>query len=282
MPAKPSAGSDLTPRRPRRADTAAAVARRGGGRRRTAAGRRPPRSIARLAVLLVAAAAWVAGSEPALAHIQVRPTAAAPGDSVLFELLVPGEREARTVQVALQIPKGVLPFSFEDTPGWRRTVELANDGSIEVVRWRGRVESDGFVTFAFLAATPEREGEIAWKALQTYDDGQQVRWIGPPDSENPAAVTAITASAPRENAGGEGAAADENASPAQDDATATDDGATATPTDQQPAGTETSSDDDGNTLALVLGAAGVVLGAIALIVALRRRPRPAAQPQEPG
>ena len=122
--------------------------------------------------------------------------------------------------------------------------------------------------------------------MQTYDDGQQVRWIGPPESDTPAAVTAISASAPRENAGGEGAAADEDASPAQDEATATDEGATATttaqPTDQQPAGTETSSGDDGNTLALVLGAAGVVLGAIALIVALRRRPRPAALRQDPG
>jgi uncharacterized protein YcnI len=224
----------------------------------------------RLAVLVAVVAACAAvTAQPAVAHIQIRPTAAAPGDSVLFQLLVPGERDARTVEVALQVPNGVLPFSFENTPGWRRKLELASDGSIDVVRWRGRLEPDGFVRFAFLAGTPEREGELEWKALQTYDDGHEARWIGPPDSENPAAVTDITASAMRENAGGEGASATgDEASPAEEDSTA-DESATAVPTDQRPARTETSSGDDGNTFALVLGAAGVVLGASALFVALR-------------
>jgi hypothetical protein len=70
--------------------------------------------------------------------VQIRPTEAAPGDSVMFQLVVPGERDARTVEVAVQIPEGVLPFSYEDTPGWRRTVTFADDGSTDVVRWRGR------------------------------------------------------------------------------------------------------------------------------------------------
>jgi LPXTG-motif cell wall-anchored protein len=237
-----------------------------------------------LAVVVVLVAGWAAAAaQPALAHIQIRPTAAAPGDSVLFELLVPGEREARTVEVALQMPKGVLPFSFEKTPGWPRKLELANDGSIDVVRWRGRLDTDGFVRFAFLAGAPEREGQLEWKALQTYDDGHEARWIGPPDSENPAAVTSITDSATRENAGGEGAAAPgEGANPPEEDPTATDEGATGASTDQQPA-TDTASGDDGNTAALLLGAAGVVLGATALFVALRRRrPQRPALRQDPG
>jgi uncharacterized protein YcnI len=264
----------LTATWPAPALTTLAAAGKGERPRRSTA-RRLPRWISRLAVLLAAVTVCVAGPEAALAHIQIRPTAAAPGDSVLFQLLVPGEREAHTVQVALQIPKGVLPFSFEHTPGWQRKVDLADDGSIDVVRWRGRLETDGFVRFAFLAATPEREGQIEWKALQTYDDGQQTRWIGPADSENPAAVTNVTASAARENAGGEAAAqADENANPAQQSTTATNDSETTAPTDQQPTGT-TSSGEDGSTLAVVLGAAGLLLGAIALIVALtRRRPSP--------
>ena len=210
----------------------------------------------RTACLAVLAAAVAAA--PAQAHVQVTPAEAAPGDPVQFELLVPGESDAHTTEVALQIPKGLLPFSFEDQPGWKRTIEPADDGSAGVVRWRGRLASDGFVRFAFLAATPEREGALAWKAVQRYDDGEEAAWIGPPDSDHPAAVTTISASAPRRNAGGEGAggAAPAAAAPAE------------------PAAVAEDGDGDG-TLGVVLGAGGLVLGAAALAVALRRRPREA-------
>jgi uncharacterized protein YcnI len=220
-------------------------------------------------VVLAGVVAAIAAAAPAAqAHVQVRPTTAAPGDSVLFQILVPGESEARTTEVALQVPDGVLPFSWEDTPGWTRRVTLADDGSIDVVRWRGRLATDGFVRFAFLAATPEQEGEIAWRAIQTYDNGEKVRWIGPTDSDTPAAVTEITESAPRENAGGEGSAAE-----AQQEAAGTGGAAaeqTATPA---PATQQTAADDDGgsDTLALVLALVALVLGAIALFVSLTRR-----------
>ena len=214
-----------------------------------------------LAGAAVAVACWTA-TAPAQAHIQISPTEAAPGDPVRFELLIPGETDAHTTQVSLQIPKGVLPFSFEDQPGWKRTVENAADGSVGVVRWRGKLASDGFVRFAFLAATPEQEGDLTWKAVQRYDDGEEAAWIGPPDSDNPAAVTSISASAPRQNAGGEGA---EGAPPASEPPSA-------------PASTpaEASPDGSGSTVAIILGAGGFLLGAAALAVALRRPPREAA------
>jgi uncharacterized protein YcnI len=219
--------------------------------------------------VVVGVVAAVAAAAPAAAHIQIQPTEAAPGDAVMFQLLVPGETEARTTEVALQIPEGVLPFSWEDTPGWTRRVTLADDGSIDVVRWRGRMDSDGFVRFAFLAATPEQEGEIAWRAVQTYDNGQRVRWIGPADSEEPAAVTEISSSAPRQNAGGESALAGAREEAGE---------ATPAPT-AAPAAQQTATEDDSDTLPLVLGIAGLVLGAIALVVALTRggRREPAAR-----
>jgi uncharacterized protein YcnI len=198
---------------------------------------------------------------PAGAHVQVTPTTAAPGDPVRFEVLVPGETAAHTTEVALQVPKGVLPFSFEDHPGWKRTLEQADDGSVGVVRWRGRLAADGFVRFSFLAATPEEEGELVWKAVQKYDDGEEAAWIGPPESDNPAPVTTVSASAPRQNAGGEGA--EEGA-------------AEAAPAAAPVAVTAAANKEEGGTsgaLGLVFGAAGLVLGAAALAVALRRRPR---------
>jgi uncharacterized protein YcnI len=204
---------------------------------------------------MLAAALAVALTAPAQAHVQISPTEAAPGDPVQFELLVPGESEAHTTEVALQVPKDVLPFSFEDQPGWKRTLEKADDGSIATVRWRGRLASDGFVRFAFLASTPEQEGDLVWKAVQRYDDGEEAAWIGPPDSDNPAAVTKVSAVAARQNAGGEGAAA-----------------GGAEPAAQRP--TADADDGDGSgALGIVLGVAGLVLGAVALAVALRRRPK---------
>jgi uncharacterized protein YcnI len=211
---------------------------------------------AAVAVAALVASAWA--SHPAAAHVQVSPAEAAPGDRVEVELLVPGERKAHTIEVALRIPDGVAPFSFERAPGWHRQLDKRADGSIEVVRWHGELARDGFVRFAFLATTPDREGEVTWKAIQRYDDGGEAAWIGPPDSERPAAVTRISAAAPAQDAGGEGGAAR---------AAARTGGAAPAPADEP-------SDGAGSTLALVLGAAGLLLGAAALIVALRRgRPR---------
>lgn len=192
---------------------------------------------------------------PAQAHVQVTPTVAAPGDAVKFLFLVPNERSESTVEVSLQVPKSVLPFSYNDPPGWRRTLEKRSDDSVEVVRWRGRLRSDGFTEFAFIASTPEQEGPIAWKSIQTYSDGKETAWIGPPDSEEPAAVTEVSADAPRQNAGGEGEG-DAGAAAAE---TAT------TPT------SDSGGDEDSDALPIALGAGGLALGGVALFVALRSR-----------
>lgn len=211
-------------------------------------------TIRRITLSALLLAAWPVWAAPAQGHVQVNPTVAAPGDAVKFLFLVPNERAQSTVEVALQVPKDVLPFSFDDPAGWRRTLEKKSDGSIEVVRWRGRLRSDGFAEFAFLASTPEQPGPVAWKSIQTYADGKETAWIGPPESEEPAAVTEVKADAPRQNAGGEG-----------------EDGGGTAPTAAAATPTSSSDDDNRDPLAIVLGAGGLALGAIALFVALRSR-----------
>lgn len=209
-----------------------------------------PRALRRAVVAAAAGVALAAAS--ADGHVQVRPAEAAPGDPVLWTVLVPNERDVATTRVELAIPAGVLPFAYEPLPGWTRRVTKNPDQSVRSVVWSGRLEPEEVLTTQFLATTPEAEGPIAWKAIQTYADGQKVRWIGSADSEEPAAVTEITASAPRENAGGEGGDA------AAAEATA----------DEQP------SDGGGDTLALmalVVAGLGLAAGVAALLVA-RRRP----------
>ena len=203
-----------------------------------------------LAAAVVAMAVAAIAAASASAHIQVSPTLAAPDDAVKFTVLVPGERAPhRTDEVVLKIPAGVLPYSFGSTPGWRRTTRLGGNGAVGTITWKGLAEPDGFVEFSFLAATPPKPGEVAWKALQRYDDGTVVRWIGGPDAEDPAAVTEIRAGAPVRNAGGEspaGAAA-----------------ATATATEGDGGG--------GSGLSLWLSIAALVLAGAAFLVAMRRR-----------
>jgi uncharacterized protein YcnI len=219
------------------------------------------RRIRVLAAALAAAGAAAVLAAPAGAHIQVTPAEAAPGDPVEFTLRVPGETGARTVEVSLQMPAEVLPFAYGDPPGWRRTLEQAPDGSVRVVRWRGEMAPDGFVEFSFRASTPEQPGTLTWKAVQRYSDGEEAAWIGPPDSDNPAATTVGSAGAARQNAGGEGAAA-----AAGGGSTA----AAATPAAD--AGDDDGDDDgSGSTVAIVLGIAGCLLGGAALAVALSRR-----------
>jgi uncharacterized protein YcnI len=215
--------------------------------------------------LLIAAAVALVAAPAASAHVQVRPALAAPGDPVLFQVIVPNEKDAKTVEVTLQMPKDVLPFSFEEPEGWTRENKEGSDGSLESVTWKGELAEDGFARFAFLASTPEQEGEIVWKALQTYDDGSVARWIGAPDSDNPAAVTKISADAPRENAGGEGAEA-EGETPSS----------AATTQAEQP-GTEQAEpasatvEDDDSPLPIILSVVALVLAAGALILQITRR-----------
>ena len=164
-----------------------------------------------------------AGVTPAAAHIQVRPTTAAPDDAVAWEVIVPNERDRLTTKVELAVPPGVIPFSYLEAPGWRRSLTKKKDGSARSIVWRGRLRRDGFANFVFLASTPPNEGEIEWKAIQTYDDGKKVRWIEPPGGESPAAVTTISNRFPPQNAGGEGPTS-QAASPASAAAASTSDG----------------------------------------------------------
>jgi uncharacterized protein YcnI len=222
------------------------------------------------AALICVGLALAAGTPLAAAHVQVRPTTAAPDDAVLFEVIVPNERENRTVELELAVPPGVLPFSYEDTPGWRRTLKLNPNQSIRSIVWRGTMASDGFARFGFLASTPPREGEIAWKAVQTYDDGSKVRWIEPPDGEQPAAVTTVSERFPRQDAGGE---APGEGSSGQPEAPAE---AEAEP-EAMANGSDSSDGSDTTARWLAAGALAAALASLALVLLRRPTVRPSAR-----
>jgi uncharacterized protein YcnI len=220
---------------------------------------------------LIAAGTAVSLPAAAAAHIQVTPGLVAPNDPVKFTVTVPGESDAETTKVELKMPSNLLPFSYAETPGWKRKLVTASNGAVDRVVWTGRIPKDGFVEFSFLAGTPEKPGELVFKALQTYSDGKVVRWIGGPKSNEPAPVVQVQKGAPRQNAGGEGAAdptggsANGSSTPV---ATAT---AVAASTDANASG---GSDNSRDPLALSLGGAGLLLGLIAIVISVRTARQP--------
>lgn len=162
---------------------------------------------ARIVFVVVALTSLFAAAS-ASAHVQVNPSEVATDDSVKFSVLVPGETSARTVKVELAVPKDVIPFSFAETTGWKRKLTENPDGSTKSIVWTGTAEPDGFVEFSFLASTPANPTTLEWKSIQTYSDGQVVRWIGSPESEYPASTTSVSADLPKQGAGGKHSGSD--------------------------------------------------------------------------
>lgn len=128
----------------------------------------------------------------AAAHVTVQPAASRPADLQRYRVIVPNESDARTTGVDLRLPAGITFALVEQVEGWR--TQIVKQGSaITELRWRGgRVPPGGYAELRFIARNPVRTGPVAWKALQRYDDGAVVRWIGSPASEAPAAITTLS------------------------------------------------------------------------------------------
>jgi periplasmic copper chaperone A len=217
-----------------------------------------------LAAVVVAALAL---APAAGAHVTLQPGQAPAGDFTRLDVRVPNERDnAGTTKVEMQFPPGFLFVSYEPVPGWDveiamrkldKPVEQFGEQITEEVD-RVTITGDGetgvirpgqFQDFGLSLAVPEGKpgSKLTFKALQTYSSGEVVRWIGPPDSEEPAPQVELTAPEGEE--------------------------ATAAPAPQQQAPAASEDDDDGNGLAivaLVVGAAGLAAGVTALFMGRRR------------
>jgi uncharacterized protein len=215
---------------------------------------------------LAGLAALAAFPATAGAHVTLQPDSAAGGGFTREDVRVPNERDdASTTKVVIQLPPGFVFASTEPVPGWKVTIDKAklakpvktDDGEVtEEVRqitWTGdgktgKIGPGQFQDFGLSVQIPEKKAgtELTFKALQTYSDGDVVRWIGPPDAEEPAPQVKVTA-----------AEAEEHAAPAA---------ATAAPEAEDDGGPSTGL----VIVALALGAAGLVAGAAGLATARRK------------
>jgi periplasmic copper chaperone A len=221
-----------------------------------------------LAVAIGALSTAVVGVGTAAAHVTVNPKEATQGGYAKLAFRVPNEKDtASTTKLEILIPTDRAPLASVSTrpvPGWTVTVEKTtlatplkvHDSEVtEVISKITWTAADGsavapgtFQEFEVSAGPLPEVDQIVFKALQTYSDGDVVRWIDEgAEADKPAPVLKLTKAV----------------------------AAAATPVNAaaQTAGDDDSDDESG--LGLALGIAGLAAGVAALVVALlayRRRP----------
>jgi uncharacterized protein YcnI len=223
------------------------------------------------------------GAAVASAHVTVNSPGAAPGGYAVITFRVPTESAtASTTGIKVQLPadQPLASVSVQPHPGWSYTVtktKLAkpissDDGDItdavSVIDWKAdsaatAIKPGEFDQFLISAGPLPDAASMTFKAIQTYSDQSIVSWIeqaapgSSAEPNHPAPVLTLTASAT--------SATTSNSAPS--------------PSPTVTAAATNRSTDDGHdggdataTTGLILGIVGVVLGAAALLLALRRRP----------
>jgi len=228
----------------------------------------------RVAALAALTLAGLALASTASAHVTVSPDSLPQGSTAELTFKVPNEESnANTVKLQLQIPTDhpIAQVLAKPVPGWTiavHTVKLAkplttDDGTfttaVDEIDWTGGSIAPGqYQDFQIsVDPLPSDTTQLDFKAVQTYSDGDVVRWIdlassSDSDPEHPAPVLTLT-SASSSTASSAPAAA------ATADATAS-------------ASSGSSSSGDGLGVAgLVLGAIGAIAGVAALLTARKNR-----------
>jgi uncharacterized protein YcnI len=154
--------------------------------------------VKRLLALAIVALAALASAAIASAHVHVSPPVVVSGESQLFTVLVPTEKEdATTTTVELTPPDGFSIGSLVDTPGWSFKVDREGSGEDAVVNkvtWSGGDVPAGEAAALQFTGSADANKSYALAVRQTYSDGSVVNWSGSADSEEPAATIEAKAS----------------------------------------------------------------------------------------
>jgi uncharacterized protein len=232
----------------------------------------------------VGAVALLALPAAAIAHVTLQPDSAPAGAFVRLDVRVPNEQDkASTNKVQVQFPDGFVEASYEAAPGWKVSVKkeklakpvTSDEGEkiteqVSQITWtgqgsEGKIGPGEFEDFGLSVQIPDKPGtDLTFKAIQTYDNGDVVRWIGAPDSEEPAPQVAVTAASGEEHGG----AAEEGATGTTEEPGAT--GESASEEANESGGSSDDSSDTLSIIALVVGGLGLVTGGFALTTARRR------------
>ena len=206
----------------------------------------------RKTIALACATTALAAPAIAHAHVTLQPSEAPAGGFARLDVRVPNERDdASTTKVEVKFPSGFAYVSTEPVPGWTAKVTKSRSAEqVSTITWtgtgpQGRINPGEFQDFGISVGLPDEPGKsLTFKALQTYSSGEVVRWIGAPETDEPAPQVKLTAASGEEH----------RSAPAAKPATSDDTGA---PTWLA-------------VVALVLGAGGLLAGLTGLNAARRR------------
>ncbi|MEE1828167.1 YcnI family protein [Streptomyces sp. BE20] len=184
----------------------------------------PSRRIA--AVALTAATSVVVLAGPAFAHVTVNPGSAEQGGYTAVDFRVPNENDAAgTVKLEINLPLDhpLASVRTQPLPGWTTAVEKAKlDKPIKVhgndvneavskITWTAdagvKIAPGQFQEFRVsLGPLPTDADKLVFKALQSYENGDIVRWIdeakdGQPEPAKPAPVLKLTKAASADSHG---------------------------------------------------------------------------------
>ncbi len=159
--------------------------------------------------------AVLAVTSPAGAHVEVDPASAPQGATVVFSFRVPTEEtNASTVRLDVQFPTShpIANVLVQQKPGWTFTTQTAplpkpvttDDGTfttaVTEISWvatGGGIPPGAFDVFPVFAGPLPTTTKVTFKAIQTYSNGDVVRWIelptkGAPPPQNPAPTLTLT------------------------------------------------------------------------------------------
>ncbi|MGY4099603.1 YcnI family copper-binding membrane protein [Nocardia sp. R16R-3T] len=152
-----------------------------------------PSLLARAAITAaVGTAALFAGAGIASAHVTVSaPGATRSGDAVLT-FRVPNESgtNSATTVLTVQFP-ALLSVDTQPLPGWKSTITKDSAGKVTAVTWTADpgagIAPGQFQQFQVLADDLPDQDHLTLPAIQTYADGEVVKWDQPdnPDGTEP-------------------------------------------------------------------------------------------------
>jgi uncharacterized protein YcnI len=170
------------------------------------------RRVAATGVVCTAALLGLTGV--ASAHVTANPNTAVQGGYAKVTFRVPTERDnASTTQVEIDLPADhpIASVSTRAVPGWTANVEktplatpLKTESgqiteAVSKITWTGgKIAPSTFEEFdVSFGPLPTDTDQLVFKALQTYDNGEVVRWIdtaapGQPSPEHPAPSVKLT------------------------------------------------------------------------------------------
>ncbi|MCO8269276.1 YcnI family protein [Actinoplanes sp. TRM 88003] len=176
--------------------------------------RRPLAAI--LVGLVLAVVVFPAG--PAAAHVSVSPAQATQGGFAVLNFRVPNERkDAATTKIQLFFPTDtpIIGATVRQLTGWNSQVTrgpldkpVTVDGTsvtqaVTSITWTVKNPADAvtgsnYQEFGVSLGPLPKVDRVIFKTIQTYDNGELVRWIeepldGQPEPEFPAVVLRLTA-----------------------------------------------------------------------------------------